>query len=152
MIMSLIWVLWALGFYDPIIPMIRVQRKESSFNQTRNLQLEGVLWSLPSACIFIGPESDHWQCLSITHWLYCLVNLPVNDANCLMMIIKVFLLLRGLVIKLNFCSDFEHKVWSRFWSWSLGKICMVKRFLTRSLIPLHFFLWRDADIWLRFWS
>ena len=26
----------------------------------------------------------------------------------------------GLVIKLNFCS--EHKVWSRFWSWSLGKI------------------------------
>ena len=28
----------------------------------------------------------------------------------------------GLVIKLNYCSDFEHKVWSRFWSWSLGKI------------------------------
>ena len=23
----------------------------------------------------------------------------------------------------NFCSDFEHKVWSRFWSWSSGKIC-----------------------------
>ena len=28
----------------------------------------------------------------------------------------------NLVIKLNFCSDFEHKVWSRFWSWSSGKI------------------------------
>ena len=28
----------------------------------------------------------------------------------------------GLVKKLNFCSDFEHKVWSRFWSWSSGKI------------------------------
>ena len=27
----------------------------------------------------------------------------------------------GLVKKLNFCSDFEHKVWSRFWSWSSGK-------------------------------
>ena len=26
----------------------------------------------------------------------------------------------GLVIKLNFCSDFEHKIWSWFWSWSLG--------------------------------
>ena len=25
----------------------------------------------------------------------------------------------GLDIKLNFCSDFEHKVWSRFWSWLL---------------------------------
>ena len=28
----------------------------------------------------------------------------------------------GLVIKLNFCSDFEHKVWSRFRSWSKGEI------------------------------
>ena len=36
----------------------------------------------------------------------------------------------GLVIKLNFCSDFQHKVWSRFWSWSSCKICMVKRFST----------------------
>ena len=41
---------------------------------------------------FIGPESDHWLCLSLTHSLThslpnsCLVNLmPVNDANCLMM-------------------------------------------------------------------
>ena len=27
--------------------------------------------------IFIGPESDHWQCLSVTHSLtdFCLVNL-----------------------------------------------------------------------------
>ena len=25
-----------------------------------------------------------------------------------------------LVLKLNFCSDFEHKGWSRFWSWSSG--------------------------------
>ena len=24
----------------------------------------------------------------------------------------------GLVIKLHFCSDFQQKVWSRFWSWS----------------------------------
>ena len=30
----------------------------------------------------------------------------------------------------NFCSDLEHKVWSRFWNWSSGKICMVKRFPT----------------------
>ena len=30
----------------------------------------------------------------------------------------------GLVIKLNFCSDFEHKVWSRFRSWSLVEILM----------------------------
>ena len=34
----------------------------------------------------------------------------------------------GFVKKLNFCSDFEHKVWSSFWNWSSGKIFMVKRF------------------------
>ena len=27
----------------------------------------------------------------------------------------------SLVIKLKFCLDFEHNVWSRFWSWSSGK-------------------------------
>ena len=31
----------------------------------------------------------------------------------------------GLVIKLNFCSNFEHKVWSRFWSWSLVSILLL---------------------------
>ena len=42
--------------------------------------------------IFIGPESEHWQCLSLTDWLTnwlthsCLVELMVvNDTNCLMM-------------------------------------------------------------------
>ena len=44
--------------------------------------------------IFIGPESDHWLCLSLTHWLtdsltpWRLVNLMalnLNDANCLVM-------------------------------------------------------------------
>ena len=34
----------------------------------------------------------------------------------------------GMVKKLNFCSDFEHKVWSRLWSWCSGMICMLKRF------------------------
>ena len=28
----------------------------------------------------------------------------------------------GLVIKQNFCSDLELKVWSRFWNWCSGKI------------------------------
>ena len=41
-----------------------------------------------TSILFIGPESDHWLCLSVTHSLtdYCLVNfMPVNDASCLMM-------------------------------------------------------------------
>ena len=81
--------------------------------------------------IFIGPESDHWQCLSVTHSLThqlthsCFLIdvalacedtnsklvevIPVADVcdedrvgNSLLQIWK-----RGLVIKLNFCSDFE---------------------------------------------
>ena len=44
----------------------------------------------------------------------------------------------GLVIKLSFCSDFEHKVWSRFWSWKSGEILNVK-----------FGQYFAADVWLR---
>ena len=47
----------------------------------------------------------------------------------------------GLVKKQNFCSDFEHKVWSRFWSWSSGKI-----------LKLKFGKYFGAEAWLRFWS
>ena len=34
-------------------------------------------WSFVMSTIFIGPESDHWECLSLTHSLThsCLVNL-----------------------------------------------------------------------------
>ena len=77
----------------------------------------------------------------------------------------------GLVKKLNFCSDFEHKVWSRFWSWSWGKIwswsmfsfflLMFCRMLYRcwilveilkldlvKILKLKFY--GEADAWLKF--
>ena len=44
----------------------------------------------------------------------------------------------GLVIKPYFCSDFQHKVWSRFWSWSSGEI-----------LKLKFGQYFAADVWLR---
>ena len=47
----------------------------------------------------------------------------------------------GLVIKPNFCSDFEHKVWSRFWCWSSGKI-----------FRLAFGQYFAADVLQRLWS
>ena len=36
----------------------------------------------------------------------------------------------GLVIKQSFCLDFEHKVWSRFWSWSSGLFVWWKDYLS----------------------
>ena len=47
----------------------------------------------------------------------------------------------GLVIKLNFWSDSEHKVWSRFRSWSTGEI-----------LKLKFGQYLAADARLRLWS
>ena len=47
----------------------------------------------------------------------------------------------GLVIKPNFCSDFKHKVWSRYWSWSSGKI-----------FKLEFGQYFAADVLQRLWS
>ena len=43
---------------------------------TGSSKKNNVLTIRPS-CIFIGPESDHWQCLSVTHSIThcCLVNL-----------------------------------------------------------------------------
>ena len=78
----------------------------------------------------------------------------------------------SLVIKPNFCSDFEHKVCSRFWCWSSGKIFklefgqyfaadVLQRLRSWILIEmlklglvniLNFKFSRDGDVWLRFWS
>ena len=78
----------------------------------------------------------------------------------------------GLVIKLNFCSDFEHKFWSRFWSWSSGEILKLKfdqyfasdvwlrlrswilvNILKLGLVNiLNFKFIRDVDVWSRFRS
>ena len=130
----------------------------------------------------------------------CLVNLMSgNDANCLMMsqqlkmptqnLLRLLLLLMlmmrivlatvccrfgswGLDIKPNFCSDFEHKVCSRFWCWSLGKISklefgqyyaadVLQRLWSWILIEklklglvniLNSKFSQEGDVWLRFWS
>ena len=74
-----------------------------------------------------------------------------------------------LVIKLNFCSDFEHKVWSRlklrqdfeaeFWSvfavdawWRLWSFILVEILKLGLVKILKFKFSRNAEIWLRFWS
>ena len=49
-----------------------------------------------------------------------------------------------LVIKINFCSDFEHKGCSRFWSWSSGKI-----YSDLLLMPFSDY---EVKSWSRFWS
>ena len=77
-----------------------------------------------------------------------------------------------LVVKLNFWLDFEHKVWSRFWSWSSGEILKLKfsqyfaadpwlrlwRLLLVEILKLRldkilkYKFSRNAHIWFRFWS
>ena len=119
--------------------------------------------------LIIGPESDHWECLSVTHWLTncCLVNLidvtlACEDANSkLVEVVTVadvdnedgvgYNLLQiwswGLDIKLNLCSDFEHKVWSRFWSWSSWKIWSWSLF---SILLLMCCTGNEIESWSRF--
>ena len=84
-------------------------------------------------------------CQWLPNWLtpWCLVDLIVvtlacedANSNLLRLLLWLMLMMRivlatvccrfgnwGLDINTeHFCSDFEHKVWSRFWSWSSGKI------------------------------
>ena len=64
---------------------------------------------------------------------------------------------RGLVKNLNVCSDFEQKVWSRFWSWSSGKIwswSLVSSFLLmfcRMLNPRWILVWSLFCCWCFMW-
>ena len=108
--------------------------------------------------LIIKPESD---LLSLTDWLtHWLTGVPTQ--NLLRLLLLLMLMIRivlatvccrfgswGLVIKLNFCSDFEQKIWSRFevevqakyWGWSLVGI----------LLPM--FGWHyEVESWSRFWS
>ena len=55
----------------------------------------------------------------------------------------------GLVIKLKSCSDFELKVWSRFWSWSSGEILKLK--FSQYLVLILGWVYEDYS-WSRFWS
>ena len=74
----------------------------------------------------------------------------------------------GLVKKLNFCLDLEHKVWSRYWSWSSGRICswslasffllmfcrgwILVEILRLGLVKiLRLKCCGEADAWSRFW-
>ena len=65
------------------------------------------------------------------------LNMPTQ--NLLRLLLLLMLMLRivlaivccifvswGLILKLNFCLDYEHKVRSRFWSWCLVEILKMK--------------------------
>ena len=81
-------------------------------------------------------------------WPWC-VKMPTQ--NLLILLLLLMLIMRivlatvscrfgswGLAVKLNFCSDFQQKVWSGVWSWSSGKI-----------LKLKFGQYFAADVWLR---
>ena len=80
----------------------------------------------------------------------------------------------GLVKKLNFCSDFEHKVcqdfedevqasfaagvWPVFFCWCFVEVMLNPRWILVEILKLglvkilNFKFCGDADVWLRFWS
>ena len=137
----------------------------SKFNHGRRQK-----WSLYHF-FFIEPESDRWLPLSLTPSLtnsvplVDLIDWPwrvkMPTQNMLRFLLLLMLMLRivlatvccrfgntGLVIKLNFCSDFEHRVWSRSWSWSSGKIWC---WSLVSILLLMFCRGCEVESWSRFW-
>ena len=123
-----------------------------------------------------------WQLKTCWSLLTDLIDVPTQNllrlALLLMLMMKIVLATVccilgswGLVIKPNFCSDFEHKVWSRFWCWSSGKIFrlafgqyfaadVLQRLWNWILVEmlklglvniLNFKFSRDGDVWLGFW-
>ena len=124
--------------------------------------------------LFIGPESDLWEYLSLTHWLShsCLVNLidvtlacEDDNSNLLRLFLLFMLMMRNvlttvwcrcgrwsLVIKLSFCSDFEDKV-SRFGQ--DFEVDFQARFWSWSLVIILLLMLGcgyEVQSWSRFWS
>ena len=95
--------------------------------------------SLPPSLLFSKLDwydPGVWRCPLQTYWgFYC----------CWCWIVLATVCCRfgswGLVIKLNFCSDFQHKVWSGVWRQSSGEI-----------LKLKFGQYFAADVWLRLQS
>ena len=86
-------------------------------------------WLLFSKLYWCDPGV--WRCQLKTFWLLLLLMLMLR----IMLATAFWLGSWRLVIKLKFCSDFEHKDWSRFWSWML------------------MFGWGyEVESWSRFWS
>ena len=119
-----------------------------------------LFWFLSDPSPIIG-----YACHSLTHWLPNSVLFSKLDwcdpgvwrcqlKTCWGLLLLLMLMMRimlatvwcilgswSLVIKPNFCSDFEHKVCSRFWCWSSGKI-----------LPLIFCSRYEVESWSRCWS
>ena len=71
--------------------------------------------------IFIGPESDHWKCLSVTHWL------TDSPTDChLVNMTDVTLAYEDAYSKLVQVATIASDLLSRFWSWISGEILKLK--------------------------
>ena len=82
-----------------------------------------------------------WRCQLKTCW--CCVT--VADEDCVgNNLLQIGKLRFGQKAKL--LLDFEHKVWSRYWSWSSGKIC------SWSFLLLMFCRGYEVESWSRFWG
>ena len=130
-----------------------------------------------------GPGMWRWQLKTCWSLLTDLIDVPTQNllrlALLLMLMMKIVLATVccilgswGLVIKPNFCSDFQHKVSSRFWSWSSGRILKLEfgqyfaadvlqrlwrwilvKMLKQGLVNiLNFKFSRGGDVWCGFWS
>ena len=124
-----------------LLPVLVSSLKLSFFNSSRKLKILLFL-SDPSPIIIVYP--CNWVTPVIKTWLMWpwRVKIPTQNLLRVLLLLKFVMRMvgnnllqiwkRGLVIKLNFCSDFEHfgldfevEAQARFWSWSLVSILLM---------------------------
>ena len=152
-----------------------VTDKSKQWSDSGSIKTMPFWLSLPSSFIIIGPESDHWQCLSVTDsltdWLTNWLLFSKLDwcdpgvwrcqlKTCWGLLLLLMLMMRivlatvwcilgssGKIFKLEFGHYFASDILQRLRSWIL--IEMLK---LGSVNILNFKFSRDGDVWLRFWS
>ena len=102
--------LWLFPFY-----LFFYQTRVRSFAMLVSILTDSLLFSEFDWC-----DPGVWRCQFKTRWRCFVADVADEDR-----VGNSFFCRFGswsLVIKLNFCLDFNHKVWSIFWSWCSGKI------------------------------
>ena len=132
--------------------------------------------------IFIGPESDHWECLSVTHWLTDSLTHSVTFSKldwcdpgvwrcqlktCWGLLLLLMLMMRivlatvwcilgssGKIFKLEFGHYFASDILQRLRSWILIEMLKLGsvNILNFSLVEMVMFGWDfEVNAWSRFW-
>ena len=104
---------------------------------------------LSSSLLVIPNQPNQHPCQAITNSAYLSDPSPIIGYACHSLTHWLLIWKLKFGHKAKFCSDFEHNVWSRVWSWSSSEILKLKY---GQYFAAEAWWGYEVDVWSRFWS